>query len=79
MQCADSRRADERRGLVLAGVLSLAVLMLSGCVKPLLSPEEDRSQFDRYDAIRAQYAPQYIADEYGQRRPNLRARLGPRD
>lgn len=72
------------RGLGPAGLLSLAGLMLGGlmlggCVKPLLSPEEDRSQFDRYDAIRAQYAPQYIADEYGQRRPNLRARLGPRE
>jgi hypothetical protein len=47
----------------------------SGCYDPLLTPDEERSQFDRYDAIRDQRAPSYIEDEYGRRQPNLRARL----
>jgi len=61
--------------LVAAGAL-LTVLALGGCAKPLLSPDEERSPFDRYDGIRAQYAPQYTTDEYGLRKPNLRNRLG---
>lgn len=64
-----------------AALLALAALVAGagGCGKPLLSAEEQRSQFDRYDDIRNQYAPQYITDEYGQRTPNLRARLGPKE
>jgi len=56
-----------------------AALTLVGCAKPLLSPAEERSPFDRYDALRAQYAQQIIEDEHGRQRPNLRARLSPRD
>ena len=65
-----------------AAALAVALLAGSfagGCVKPVLSPDEDRTQFDRYDGIRAQYAPQYTADEFGMRRPNLRGRLGPKE
>lgn len=58
-----------------AGILSLA----SGCSRPLLAPTDERSPYDRYDAVRAQYAPQYIEDEYGRRQPNLRGRLGPKN
>ena len=64
--------------LVAVGVV-LGALSLGGCAKPLLSPEEERSPFDRYDGIRAQYAPQYTTDEYGLRKPNLRNRLGNKD
>ncbi len=53
----------------------LVVGLSSGCYDPLLTPDEERSQFDRYDAIRDQRAPSYIEDEYGRRQPNLRARL----
>lgn len=60
-----------------AGVCALAAF--AGCSKPLLSPEEERTQFARYDALRNQYAPQYVEDEYGRQRPNLRARLSPKD
>jgi hypothetical protein len=49
-----------------------------GCEKPILSPDEDRSPFDRYDAVRNQHADQYITDEFGRRRPNLRERLMPK-
>lgn len=52
---------------------------LMGCAKPLLSPAEERSQFDRYDAMRAQHSPQYIENEYGRREPNLRGRLSPKN
>lgn len=60
----------------------LAFLLIAACVggcrKPLLSPEEERSQFDRYDRVRNQYAPQYLEDEFGRREPNLRGRLAPK-
>jgi hypothetical protein len=45
----------------------------------LLSPTDERTPYDRYDAVRNQAADQYIFDEYGRRRPNLRERLMPRD
>ena len=48
------------------------------CAKPLLAPGEERSPYDRYDAVRNRYAPQYIEDEYGRRQPNLRGRLEPK-
>jgi hypothetical protein len=63
--------------LLAAGLL--AGLCLSGCQKPLLAPTDERSPYDRYDTVRAQAAPQYITDEYGRRRPNLRERLLPKD
>lgn len=47
----------------------------AGCAKPLLSPTEPRSQYSRYDLVRGQYAPQYVEDEFGRRKPNLRGRL----
>lgn len=46
-----------------------------GCSDPLLSPEEPRSQYDRYDALRAQRADGYEYDAFGRQRPNLRGRL----
>ena len=50
-----------------------------GCSKPLLSPTDERTPFDRYDNVRGRYAPQYVENEYGRREPNLRGRLGPKD
>lgn len=52
---------------------------LACCAPPLLSPDEPRSPFDRYDAVRNQRAEQRILDDYGVYRPDIRARLGPRD
>jgi hypothetical protein len=52
-----------------------AALGLTGCQKPLLSPDLDRTQYDRYDTIRNQKADQFTQDEFGRRHPNLRARL----
>ena len=63
-----------RGAAALAGTLIL--LGTAGCSKPLFDPTQPRSQYDRYDRIRGQFAPQYVEDEFGQRHPNLRGRLG---
>jgi len=63
----------------LTALAALAPLPTAGCKKPLLSPDEERSQFDRYDAVRNQRAPQYVTDEFGRRHPNLKGRLLPKD
>lgn len=59
--------------------LAVAALVATGCVRPLLSPTDERSPFDRYDGIRNQYATQSVPDEYGRSRPNLRERLAPKE
>lgn len=66
------------RAVGLCAACAMALGMV-GCAKPLLSPAEERSQFDRYDAMRAQHSPQYIENEYGRREPNLRGRLSPKN
>lgn len=60
-------------GLLLAGAA------VTGCTKPLLAPDEPRSQFDSYDKLRAQYAEQNSEDVFGRSKPNLRARLLPKE
>lgn len=59
-------------------MLALAML-LAACTPPLLSPDEPRSQFDRYDAVRNQRADQSVFDDFGVKRPNLKQRLTPRE
>lgn len=56
-------------------VLCIAALAAAGCAKPVITPNDERSQFDRYDAVRNQHAEQYVFDEFGRRKPNLRPRL----
>jgi hypothetical protein len=63
-----------RTALLALGVLC-ASAPLSACYRPLLSPDEPRSQYDRSAAIRDRRAPSYVEDEYGNRQPNLRGRL----
>jgi hypothetical protein len=71
---------NARPTLIVGSLLAAwAMLVLTGCTKPLLTPEEPRSQYDRYDQIRAQRSPSYLEDEYGRRRPNLRGRLLAKD
>ena len=60
--------------LMLAGVC----IASAGCAEVLFDPKKPRTQYDRYDRLRGDYAPQYIEDEFGQRHPNLRGRLGRR-
>jgi len=67
------------------GVLACALPLLlvaagpAGCAKPLLTDEEERSQYDRFDTLRNQRAQGYIEDEFGRLRPNLRGRLLPKN
>jgi len=56
-----------------------SVVLACGCSKPLLSDKDARSQYARYDTVRNQMPQQYVYDEFGQRRPNLRQRLIPLD
>lgn len=67
----------EAAALVL--VLVMGLVALSGCAKPLFQDNGDRSQYDRYDRVRSIYADPYVFDAFGQRRPNLRARLLPKN
>lgn len=53
----------------------LVVGVVGGCYDPLLTPDEERSQYDRYDAIRDQRSASFIEDEFGRKQPNLRSRL----
>lgn len=62
------------RGFLICGTIALA-----GCQEPLLSPNEPRSQYDRYDAVRDQRAASDYTDEFGYKRPNLRGRLLPKE
>jgi len=51
------------------------LLASSGCVKSVYRRGDPRTQYDRYDASRNQFAPDYLEDEYGRLKPNLRGRL----
>lgn len=64
--------------LLLAAACAAAALNAAACSKPLLDPRDERSPFDRYDAVRNQYAPQYTENAFGAREPNLRGRLTPK-
>lgn len=71
-RCGSIRRSIRAAGVAAAGA---ALLTIGGCGKPLFSPDEPRSQYDRNDALRGQHAPSYVYDQYGTRRPNIRQRL----
>jgi hypothetical protein len=63
-------------------VAVFSVLLLScapGCEKPLFSENGTRSQYDRFDAVRDRRPSAFVWDEFGSKRPNLRARLAPRE
>ena len=64
------------RPMLLLSICAMGVV--AGCGKPLLSPREERTQYDRYDRVRNNYSQQYVEDEFGVERPNLRERLRPR-
>jgi len=70
-------RSFRRAVLVLA--LGFASILPMGCTKPLLTADEERSQFQRYDRVRELDQPSYLVDEFGRRRPNLRGRLQSHD
>ena len=73
------RRTNLKSCILLAELafgIGIVCVVAGGCSKPLLSPTDERSPFDRYDNVRGRYSPQYIENEYGRREPNLRGRLG---
>jgi hypothetical protein len=72
------RPAIHRRRDLAAGVGLVALLALAGCQKPLFPANSPRTQFDRFDEVRNQSAPQYVQDEFGRRRPNIKGRLEPK-
>ena len=64
----------------LAALLVMAMAgSFAGCAKPLLSRNEERTPFDRYDGVRGQVAPQVVEDEFGRFQPNVRGRLAPKE
>ena len=56
-------------------VLTGMLIGAAGCQDVLFTPEQPRSQYDRFDAVRDRRAQTYVYDEFGNRRPNIRARL----
>ena len=51
---------------------------LAGCGEPLFAQTDERSQYDRYDRVRNEFAAPYVEDEYGRKEPNLTGRLNPK-
>jgi hypothetical protein len=58
-------------------LLLLAVSTLGGCARALFPTNEPRTQFEKYDRRRNNFAPPQQADVFGNPRPALRARLSP--
>jgi hypothetical protein len=52
---------------------------LPACVRPLLSPDDKRTPFDAFDAVRGQQSPQQMTNEFGRQEVNLRQRLAPKE
>jgi hypothetical protein len=57
----------------------LAAALCTGCNKPLFPENSARTQFETYDRLRQQSTPLEEEDEFGQKRPALRARLAPQN
>lgn len=67
-----------RRALLLA-VAAIVATTLPACGRALFDPSVERTQYDRFDAVRNQYVSQYKIDPYGRPLPNLRGRLLPKE
>jgi hypothetical protein len=63
------------RRLGLGVALLVVCLGSTGCVKSIYRRGDPRTQYDRYDASRNQFVPDYVEDEYCRLEPNLRGRL----
>jgi len=61
--------------VALSLLLAASATLLPACQPAPITENDQRSQFDRYDAVRDRRAPAYLEDEYGRKRPNLRGRL----
>jgi hypothetical protein len=67
------------RLIACAAVTASVALSAAGCNKPLFPENSARTQFETYDRLRQQSTPLEEEDEFGQKRPALRARLAPQD
>jgi hypothetical protein len=74
-----SRTHAKKSVTILTAAIALSTLLISGCQKTALRPDDQRSQFDRYDQSRSQRAQPFLEDEFGRRTPNLKDRLLVRD
>ena len=60
---------------MLGSIALISVIATTGCRQGPITENDERSPFDRYDLIRDEFAPAYLQDEFGRKRPNLRGRL----
>lgn len=67
------------RCMACAGIALGAAMVFGGCNKPLFPENSARTQFETYDRLRQQSTPLEEEDEFGQKRPALRARLAPQN
>ena len=67
------------RFVVCMACVALAAAAAAGCNKPLFPENSARTQFETYDRLRQQSTPLEEEDEFGQKRPALRARLAPQN
>jgi hypothetical protein len=67
------------RLIACAAVTASVALSAAGCNKPLFPENSARTQFETYDRLRQQSTPLEEEDEFGQKRPALRARLAPQN
>ena len=70
-----TRRARWTRPLLAITLGVLACGGLNACKRSALRPDDERTQFSRYDRTRNADSAPFIEDEFGRRTPNLRARL----
>ena len=71
----DNRKKTRVTRWVAAGATAIGALLSMGCQEPLFTPDQPRSQYDRFDTVRDRRADSYVFDEFGNRRPNIRGRL----
>jgi len=67
------------RCMACMGIALGAAIVCGGCNKPLFPENSARTQFETYDRLRQQSTPLEEEDEFGQKRPALRARLAPQN
>lgn len=64
--------------LALSVVVGTVATCSAGCRDPLITENQVRSPFHRYDRIRNQDSDTFVRDEFGRARPNVAARLAPK-
>jgi len=73
------RLGDDRLLAFTAAMLLCAIVgLLTGCNETLFPANTPRTQFEAYDRMRNQAAPEKEMDALGRPQPALRARLAPK-